>query len=185
MTADLPVILDVDPLVSWFESRGEHLTIAEIEAAGALVGRNSFPALVINLHLSCLLPDEVFAHGLVSAWQMAEFPTIAMPPDEWSWLFDDVGFTRDGIKTTRPTEPVTLYRGAVPEHARGWSWTEDVDLARWFANRFPGTGARLYRTTVRPPWLMAHITPEWKFGRHGESEWVVDPSGPHVIEEVR
>lgn len=185
MTAEtLPAILEVDPLVSWFELRGVLLTIAEIEEAGTLIGRNSFPALVLNLHLSGLLPGEVLAHGAISAWQMAEFPTAALDADSWDWMFEDIGFTENGVSAPRPVDAVTVYRGALPAHARGWSWTEDVELARWFANRFPGTGARVYRTVGLPPWLQAHVTADWKFGRAGESEWVIDPTGPLVIEEV-
>jgi hypothetical protein len=59
------------------------------------------------------------------------------------------------------------------------SWTEDRDLAKWFAARSNQDGERACGTgwgvvmtaTVRPGSLLAHITTE----RSGEDEWVINP----------
>jgi hypothetical protein len=50
-------------------------------------------------------------------------------------LFDLAGYTVDGAVSELPTSPVTLWRGVIPEHRNGWSWTYDRDLAQWFADR--------------------------------------------------
>src|SRR4029078_6886251 len=69
----------------------------------------------------------------------------------------------------RPTEPLTLYRGATEEHQRGLAWTADPERAQWFAKRvdFQDDPALVYRRTFAPQDIMA------RFAGRGEDEFIV------------
>ncbi|KAA0109956.1 hypothetical protein CIW51_30175 [Mycolicibacterium sp. P9-22] len=93
---------------------------------------------------------------------------------EWQTLFRLNGFTYLGVPSSRPTEPVRVYRGCTPEHRFGMSWSTEVAVARSFAtqgmsSRPPGV---VYVAHVQPEHLLAFIDEG-----HDEHEWVVDPVG--------
>ncbi|GFM20412.1 MULTISPECIES: hypothetical protein [Mycobacteriaceae] len=93
---------------------------------------------------------------------------------EWQKLFRLNGFTYLGAPSSRPTEPVSVYRGCTPEHRFGMSWSIEMAVARSFAtegmsSRPPGV---VYVAHVHPEHLLAFIEEG-----HDEHEWVVDPAG--------
>jgi hypothetical protein len=84
--------------------------------------------------------------------------------------------------------PLTVYRGVIPEHERGMSWTTNIDRARWFASRWihaiqPGAeSAYVYQTTAPRSAIMCEMDVQGLFdGIQNENEVVLDPE---LIEEV-
>jgi hypothetical protein len=142
--------------------------------AGCRVGRNNEPALLHDLYYGGSL-DLQRNPGLVAdAWSSAEFPTKNLEPRTWEELFDSAGYTHDGQRASRPTEPITLYRGCHHERRFGPSWTCNFNTALWFANRDLGDGrGNVYVHHAQPRELLAYIGPE--VGR-GEDEYVLNPS---------
>lgn len=67
-----------------------------------------------------------------------------------------------------PPSEAVLYRAAYPAHARGASWTADIDVARRHAHRLAVYAAarggadpvppRIYRAVMPGEHLLAHIT---------------------------
>lgn len=170
----VPYVFDLDTMLSHFLEQDADLTANEIEAAGVRLGRNCFPALVDSLYLEALLTPEVGAVVVPSAWSAVEFPSRALGEDEWRELFAFAGYTVEGVPADRPTEPLLLWRGALPEHRDGWSWTDDPELAQWFADRRHHRGqGRVWTARVEPGRLLARISQV----RAGESEHVVDARG--------
>jgi hypothetical protein len=137
--------------------------------AGGHVGHNNMPALLFDLVQRGVLRIEQHPAVVVEAWMMAEFPVSNVHPEFWVDWFETAGYTHNGHPSPRPKAPVTLYRGCVPEHRFGMSWTTDLDRALWFALGH-GEG-RVYVYQADPAALLAFIG-EW--GRH-EAEYVVDP----------
>ncbi len=171
----VPYVFTVDEMLWHFLEVGPP-TADDIETALVRVGRNAGPALVLDLFDNGLLTAAAARRGVPHAWCMCEWPGRAVdPPHRWRDLFDLAGYTVDSVPSKRPTTPLTLYRGAVPEHRDGWSWTDDIQLAQWFAERPHNAGrGRIWTAVVEPSRLLARIITE---GRDGESEYVLDPSG--------
>lgn len=66
---------------------------------------------------------------------------------------------------------IEIYRGGSEHNIDGWSWSTDIEKARFFANRYAGEGTRvLARATVAKEDIIGYLT-----GR-SESEVVVDPA---------
>lgn len=115
---------------------------------------------------------------VTDAWSAAEYPERVgdlgcMPAYLWVQLFTEGGYTNDGESAAPPTEPVTLYRGAVPKRWFGISWTSNLELAQRFAStmngRLPG---HVYVFQAPPDALLAFIGK--RIGRD-ESEYVINP----------
>lgn len=173
--AEVPLIFDPDEMVRWFLNHAPDPTIEQIEEAGGRLGRTNYPGLVLSLHIELGLGSAVLAHCVTSAWVDCEFPNRTLDDDDWEWLFADAGFTIDGARAQLPTDPIRMFRGAIPEHQRGWSWTENRELAQWFAARPHNEGRGLLYTALAPPGaLFAGITRSWTHGRTDEEQWVVD-----------
>ena len=171
---EVPVVLRVDPLVDYFLANGKP-TVDALLTARCRVGRNNGPELLWRLYESGLLTRWSATRHVAAAWSGCEFPEDALwdyDPDAWHYLFGLAGYTVDGRRAERPTEPVKLYRGASWERREGMSWTDDVTVARWFANRstriHPESPGRLWTTTVDPGCLLARNVNE----RPGEPEYI-------------
>lgn len=184
---DVPFIFDLDDMSRWLikRYRNNHdieLSAEVISTAASRLDRNYYPALVLDLRCCVGLTPEVAASVVPAAWVSAERPMSNLFARDWLGLFKLAGYTRDGVPAERPTEPVTLYRGALPRYRKGWSWTEDLDLARWFADRYADLGrpGRVYTTQADPHALLAHLTGDSDFGRQGESEFVVNPADLNI-----
>lgn len=66
-------------------------------------------------------------YALQSAWTYRNYPTLAMPREEWVRMFRQVGYFEMDERmqlhpAPRPPRTARLYRGASPECARGMSW---------------------------------------------------------------
>lgn len=149
-------------------------TVEGIEEAGRLFDRNWRYALLVDLFREGMLEASVAAVVVSSTWSIAEYPLRQLDADEWRALFDLAGFTVDGVPAERPSEPIQLWRGAPEEHSRGFSWTEDRELAQWFADRPQQMGQAVVWEVEAPPHLLLARITGGDVGRDGESEWVVD-----------
>ena len=149
----------------------ESVTVDMLVSAGIRFGRNSYPTLVAEVDEMGLLTPQVASRVVPDAWSSAEFPFAHLGADRWAELFDQAGYTVDGIVTARPTRPLKLWRGALGEGRDGWSWTDDREQAAWFAARpFYEGAAKVWVAKVPPEALLARITE----ARPGENEYVVD-----------
>lgn len=136
-------------------------------------------AVVLPAPFDLGMPKDALADLLSTAWTMPEWPVGGDPytAELWVRAFRAVGFvTTDDDHPAPPAEPITLWRGAVPAHKRGLSWTADRQRAEWFRDRFPPSEdggpfkqARLYEVKVNPNRILARFT------ERGEDEWVIDP----------
>lgn len=149
-------------------------TWAEVEHGH---GRNELPWL-LEAYAHRLDLDEL-AKGIECAWTAAEFPMSWIKRDGWRQLFERVGFLEDIRRAERPAEPMTLFRGSVKAKRFGWSWTDDVEQAEWFAERWRqgGHDGRVWTVTVPPEAILAHFPTS-----RNESEWVIIPTGLKVRE---
>lgn len=107
---------------------------------------------------------EIGVPLIVSIWDAAERPQAHLGVDLWSTLFGLAALPK-------PAEPLTLFRGAVPRHARGMSWTPDRALAEWFAHRFDALSPGFVYVVEAPP---AAVLWAGTNGRK-EQEVIVDP----------
>lgn len=137
--------------------------------------RNARPRLLAEAIEQDVLPAQEFIEAVCDAWVMAEEPEKEFGLGFWVPLFESCGFTRDGIEVEKPKEPQTLYRGAGYERERRMSWTDDLEMARWFAARAALDGplgfGQVLRARVQPWRLLAQVHVS---GRK-EAEWVIDP----------
>jgi hypothetical protein len=138
-----------------------------------VVGRNAAPRLLWQWYDAGEFAEsvDVLRALICDVWSGAEWPLACLCADDWREMWHEVGFVSDTGKRP-PAEPLVVYRGATPDSARGWSWTADLQKARWFAGRqvlFQRDG-RVYVTAVDPSAVLALID-----GGRGEAEVVVDP----------
>lgn len=153
----------------------------------ARAGRNDWPALLARAALIDADPlDEAeLPYAITRAWLAAEWPLRCLDAFTWLTLFecagaevaslhyisDDDGDDDERVFMAPKAElpdPMTLWRGAMPDGAAGMSWTEDRSRAQWFARRF-GDGPQVYRADIHPDFVLAQIR-----GR-GEAEYVIHP----------
>lgn len=162
--------------ITWRVALDLHHQVSRDELASVLlgVGRAHAPGLMWDLHALGVLSKDSYLET-AGVWSMVEYPIRALDGDGWQELFDEAGYTVDGEPAERPTKPVRLYRGAVDESACGWSWTDDLGVARKFASgelwHSGGRAGRVWVATVEPWRLLARISDRQ------ESEYVVDPYG--------
>lgn len=178
--ADLPETDDFDVLLAHFQATGAPSWDA-LEGAMIGVGRNAAPLLLWLLSQYGLITPVVAAPAVTDAWTMVEFPQSALRQADWRGLFELAGYTDDGLPADRPTEPLRLYRGATRSLRRRWSWTDDIERARWFTARFAayyGEPGRVWTATVEPWRLFARIH---EAGR-SEGEYVLDTEGLKIVE---
>lgn len=160
--------------------QADHLTTEELQRLIGLAGRNYGPSFLAEADI-----DSKIDYGTVRAlvgpvWSTCEYPDRQLDHDTWRWLFDTAGFTIDGQAAERPTGPVELWRGTVPERRTDWSWSTDRAVAEKFAagirGRLPG---RLYRLVCPPEALLCANN------ERSEAEYVVDTrTVEHLIEDV-
>ncbi len=170
----IPYVFTLEEMQQHLLEQGDEPSAEDIEIAGCRIGRSWYPALVMSLYDEGLLTSVAAAQVVPSAWNAVEFPSLALRYDDWRALFDLAGYTVEGKAAERPSTPIRLWRGAIPEHRTGWSWTDDRDLAQWFADRPHNSGrGAVWRLDAEPGRLLARIREQ----RPGESEYVVDVRG--------
>ena len=172
--------LTVDGLVAHFAETGAP-TVKDLWSALVRLGRNAGPALLSDLDAEGLLTREAAAATVGGAWSASNFPDRCLGRQSWRALFALAGYTRNGVPAERPTEPLTLYRGAVPEHRADWSWTDRVDVARGYAEgaRTCREAGKLWQAVVEPWRLLARNDgPD----NRDEAEYVVDTDGLTISE---
>lgn len=138
------------------------------------LGRNEGPALLFDLYHSGYLNISAYPSVVADVWSMAEFPEPDFDlPETWRDLFEEAGYTHDGQRASRPSAPITLYRGCHHERRFGMAWTDDLERAHWFADRDLGHGTgRVYVHRAGPLELLAFTDAS----NRGEREYVLDPS---------
>ncbi|MDP9395148.1 MAG: hypothetical protein M3Q27_13285 [Actinomycetota bacterium] len=177
----VPLVFTAEQMVNHFLNEGDP-TPDELETALSRLGRNSGPALLVDLMAEGLLTADTAAACVPSAWCGCEWPNRTLDDDLWRRLFDLAGYTVEGVPAERPMGALRLYRGALPAHRRGWSWTDDRELAQWFGGRpHNGGSGMVWTASVTPGRLLARISRE----REGESEHVVDARGLRVVAAQR
>jgi hypothetical protein len=159
----------------------EHVTGEELQALINLGGRDHGPWLLHTAYTEHKITAEVLAGLIGGVWSMADRPDRELDRDEWRTLFDAAGFTVDGERKPRPSEPMVLFRGSVPQRRADWSWTYSIEVACRYADgnvtgRTPG---KLWVCKV-PPEAMLAINTE-----RDEDEIVVDTRGLHIWEGPR
>lgn len=158
----------------------DQLTTAELETLISRAGRNEGPVFLATAYAENLVEADTVTALVGGIWSAAEFPDRYLDHDTWRWLFNVAGFTIDGKPAVRPAEPLTLFRGAVPERRTDWSWTRTRAVAERFAAGLRGRGeGRLWVCTVPPSHMLAVNT------ERDEDEVVVDTRGLQILEVVR
>lgn len=172
IVSEVPYLLDLEQMLAWANARGRPLSRDEIEGACARIGRMNAPALLGMLHEWQLLEEEAY-HAAGAIWSMAEYPDRSLTRTVWREIFGRAGYCIDGVPAERPSEPLTLYRGAPREYRLNWSWTDSSEVATDFAS------GRLWTRPASTVWF-ATVEP-WRLlsrdnGRK-EAEYVIDTRG--------
>ena len=157
------------------------LTADELQRLIDLAGRNYGPEFLYEAWAEDKIQAPQVAALIGGIWSRTEFPDCYIDQDDWRWLFKVAGFTIDGQRTERPTEPIQLWRGSVPERKTDWSWSTDRAVAEKYAfggMNYRPTG-RLYTVTAPPHALLCANN-----GRD-EAEYVIDTFGLDIREVTR
>lgn len=158
----------------------DSLTTTELQALIDRAGRSHGPNFLATAYSEGIIDDQVVTASISGIWSMTERPDRDLDHDTWRWLFGAAGFTVDGEQKPRPSGPMTLYRGSVPERRTDWSWSRDIKVALKFAagvrGRPPG---RLWVCSVPPESMLAINT------QRDEDEIVVDTRGLNICEALR
>ncbi|USQ86971.1 hypothetical protein NFX46_26610 [Streptomyces phaeoluteigriseus] len=158
----------------------ERLTTAELEKLIGRAGRIYGPEFLNEAYSEGKVPAATVTALVGPVWSSAEYPDSELDCDTWRWLFDVAGFTVDGKSADRPTEPMTLFRGSVPERRADWSWTRTRAVAERFADGVRGRApGRLWVCVVPPAHMLAVNTDR------DEDEVVVDTRGLQITEADR
>ncbi|MGI8861627.1 MAG: hypothetical protein ACR2GV_02730 [Gaiellaceae bacterium] len=149
-------------------------TIEQLESALLRAGRNAGPGMLFGWLSDQAITTDQLRALILDVWSGAEWPVLNGEEESMclDW-FDETGFVSDTGRPP-PSEPITAWRGtSLASGGRGFSWTVDIDKARWFAQREIGFGrgpAGVYEAVVPPSWVLGKI----EAGR-GEAEVIVDP----------
>lgn len=172
----VPLMFDPAEAMTWLVDRDREPTADEVETIMGRLGRVHAPWVLGELYCYDLLGDDVATALVGQAWSIAEYPEDALGCDLWLELFDLAGFTVDGKAAPRPTQPLTLYRGAPEDRRARMAWTDSVDEAQRFATglRTRETG-ELWTATVEP-WRLLTVD-----NGRTEHEHVINPDGLEII----
>jgi hypothetical protein len=175
---EMPVLLEVDAITGWLDSNWPHLLSADdFGGLSARAGRNHSPRLLMELWYRTRLDDDALPYAVCDAWESAEWPLRCLDTDTWRELWEEAGYVENGRPSRRPDRPLTLYRGG---HPVGWSWTDHLEAAQFFADRGHQRHPYVYKAVVEPGLLYARIH-DPKMGR-GEHEYVLPG---HLVRSIR
>lgn len=139
-------------------------------------GRDSGPWLLSTAYTEGKISNPTLAGLIGDVWSMADRPDRELEHDEWRRLFAAAGFTVDGECHPRPSGPMRLYRGSVPERRADWSWTYSISVAAKYA------GGNVTGRTVGGLWV-CDVPPEHMLAintQRDEDEIVVDTCGLNI-----
>ena len=116
---------------------GDYISQEEFKEQVARLGREAGPILLHERWTSGVMLASTLAAVIGGVWSAAEFPDdperdLSLSQDAWRDLFNAAGFTVGGRPTERPSEALRVYRGAIWERRRLWSWTTDPQVAQAF-----------------------------------------------------
>lgn len=114
-----------------------------------------------------------FTTALVETWNSSQAPCAYMKELSWIQIFLEARSEIKRLGLGCNSEEVTLYRGCLPAHAKGMSWTTDLHTAVWFSMRqiaIHGEG-EVYKTTVPRAAVLADLRKHFPI----EHELVIDP----------
>lgn len=173
----VPMIFDPDELMAWLVKQDHEPTADEVETVMLRLGRTHAPWVLGELHCYGLLGDDVATALVGLAWSIAEYPEDVLGRDLWLELFDIAGFTIDGKAAPRPSQSLTLYRGAPPERRARMAWTTSVDLAQRFATEgLRGRETGELWTAAVEPWRLLTVD-----NGRTEHEHVINPDDLEII----
>lgn len=153
--------------------------VENFEQMTSRAGRNNEPQLLLAAWRAGVIDEIVVRASVGPAWCGAEFPDLLLRWSDWKELFHIAGYTQDGQPAERPTEELQLYRAAPVGRHYGHSWTEDIEVARWFveySSRWKLNSA-LWTARVEPSRLLARMEEV----RAGEPTYVVDTNRLRVV----
>lgn len=118
---------------------------------------------------------------LLDQWMNHRFPLDVHPAEWWIERFRALGYSADGQvgEALRPATTQVLCRGSVESARHGLSWTPDLALGRWFAER---CGGEVWVAEFGPERLLAYLGPDWgDVHVPGASEFIADPTGLTLV----
>jgi hypothetical protein len=142
------------------------------------LGRNRAPGRFLDAVIYNEISRDLTRELILDVWSGAELPLKAVGRNKseaqelWRLMFECTGFVADSDDL--PNMPMTVYRGVPVGKPRGFSWSWQIDTARWFANRYQlalGTRCGIYSVTLEQQHMLGVITE----GR-GECEVIADPA---------
>ncbi len=160
---------------------GDTLTYDAFYTLCLRAGRVHGPKVLLDSWMQGRIDNAILSNSVAEVWSAAEYPEQALRRCDWRNLFYSAGYTVDGQLAERPTEPIRLYRGSIPQRRCGWSWTGDLDIAQRFAAGYETGGpigrlaGEVWEIMAPPAALLSHIT-----GRQ-EDEYVVDTRGLRIV----
>lgn len=142
----------------------------ELESERRLAGRNYGPAILLTAWMGKRIDTDTLAAVIGDVWSSAEFPMDYLRQADWLEMFRAAGYTSEGEPAT--PKPVRLYRGAPYTYRRRWSWTDDLDRAKWFATKYRRLPGRVWVLDAPAESLLCYVG-----GYRQEREYVVNTKG--------
>jgi hypothetical protein len=166
------------------------------ESISRMAGRNDLPELLWDAFKRRRFSKDIdgLAVAITDAWTSADWPLIRLDMIQWFKMFERTGYIVDGLRVSeRPAKPFRVYRAAIIGREKGFSWSEDIGVARFFKGY---TASRLriedrhgkivpheiYTAIVQPQDLLARFT--GKRGGRDENEWVLVGDRLESIERI-
>ena len=141
---------------------------SDLTGALGLIGKQHDPWLIHDALEMC--PDDFtqlqINRAIESAYCRDEMPS-KYRRDLWEYLIDNWYKPARKYNRRKLPDSLTVYRGGV---WNGWSWTTDLEKARWFQQRWQlvdSCTCELWKTTITADDVLF-------FGRDDESEVVLD-----------
>lgn len=132
--------------------------------------------LVID-NMRALMDAGVFEEALLEAFVGCRVNHHHISPSVIRWMFEmaDHSRLRSQGDPLSGVSKLTLYRGVAgigrARRVRGYSWTDDLEIAKWFAHRFSLPDPGVYETVVSADQVVVFLH---ETGRK-EREYIVIP----------
>jgi hypothetical protein len=150
--------------------RGTPISGLDFDTLVSQAGRIHGPALLYRAWNARAIDRETLTRHVGPIWSSAEYPDMALAWTDWRSMFDQAGYTSDGVPVERPSEPMKLYRAAAESDRLGHSWTENEQVARSFLKMRAPHQPQLWTALVEPSRMLARLERD----RPGEPHYVVE-----------